>query len=151
MPNLAATAVLLCASLGIAACSNNDQPSIEAFCSRLETAFGPQGALSADYSEDPNSAQAVVDELEDIRRVAPLEVEPSLVIINNMANQIVAAFGDPNTTAIDPQHLQESGLAAAELSNYSTQNCGLDLDWNNPVVLEEPNRIPGEINLEVPG
>ncbi|MCY4194843.1 MAG: hypothetical protein OXF04_11245, partial [bacterium] len=48
----------------LSACGGDEQPSLEAFCQRLETAFGPQGALNADYSEDPGGAQAVIEELE---------------------------------------------------------------------------------------
>ncbi len=141
-------------SLALSACGNDDQPSLEGFCERLETAFGPEGALAADYSEDPSAAKAVVDEFEAIRRVSPLEIEPSLAAIIETSSLVIAAFSGAETAGLDAEQLAASGEAAAELNRYSVEQCGLELDWVSPVVFIDPDRadrIPGEVNLNVPG
>ncbi|MYC57447.1 MAG: hypothetical protein F4X48_02485 [Acidimicrobiia bacterium] len=138
-------------TMGLLGCGNGEQPSLDAFCERLETAFGPQGALADDYSNNAARTQAVMDELESIRRVAPLEIEPSLAVVHEAVGLIIASFNDPSGTQIDSQKLQNSEMAAAQLNRYSVQNCDLELRWENPVLLLNPDRIPGEISLEVRG
>lgn len=139
------------AALVFSSCGSDDQPDISVFCERLEIAFGSEGALAADYSDDPSAAEAVVDELEAVRRVAPLEVEPSLVIVNETARLIIAAFSSTESTGLDAEHLEESAKAAADLASYSAEHCGLALDWESPVVFVDPDRIPGEVKLDVRG
>ena len=141
-------------ALGASACGNDDQPDLSVFCQKLETAFGSEGTLASDYSDDPSAAEAVVGELEAIRRVAPLEIEPSLATINVTASLIIEAFDNPEGSTLDAEQLQQSEAAAAELDRYSAQHCGLRLDWKSPVVFADPDsadRIPGEVSLNVPG
>lgn len=137
--------------LGLSACGDDDQPDLSAFCQKLETAFGPEGALASDYSDDPSAAAAVVDELEAIRRVAPLEIEPSLATINATASLIIEAFDNPEDLTLEAEQLQQSETAAVELARYSTEHCGLRLDWESPVVFVDPDKIPGEVRLDVRG
>ena len=154
-PTAAALALLLgalaLAAMVLNACGNDDQPSLEAFCQRLETAFGPEGALAADYSDDPSDAQAVIDELESIHRVAPLEIESSLAVIIDTASLIVEIFSGEESAGLDAEQLEASGTAAAELGRYSAEHCGLELEWDSPVVFVDPDRIPGEVRLDVRG
>ena len=149
-PTAAALALLL-GALALTACGNGDQPSLEAFCQRLEAAFGPEGALAADYSDDPSAAEAVVGELEAIRQVSPLEIEPSLAAINATASLIIAALSGTESTGLDAEQIEESALAAAELARYSAEHCGLELDWESPAAFVDPDRIPGEVKLDVRG
>ncbi|WP_420619350.1 hypothetical protein [Candidatus Poriferisocius sp.] len=137
--------------LGLSACGDDDQPDLSAFCQKLETAFGPEGALASDYSDDPSAAAAVVDELEAIRRVAPLEIEPSLATINATASLIIEAFDNPEDLTLEAEQLQQSETAAVELARYSIEHCGLRLDWESPVVFVDPDKIPGEVRLDVRG
>ncbi len=137
--------------LGLSACGDDDQPDLSAFCQKLETAFGPEGALASDYSDDPSAATAVVDELEAIRRVAPLEIEPSLATINATASLIIEAFDNPEDLTLEAEQLQQSETAAVELARYSAEHCGLRLDWESPVVFVDPDKIPGEVRLDVRG
>ncbi len=137
--------------LGLSACGDDDQPDLSAFCQKLETAFGPEGALASDYSDDPSAAEAVVDELEAIRRVAPLEIEPSLATINATASLIIEAFDNPEDLTLDAEQLQQSETASVELARYSAEHCGLRLDWESPVVFVDPDKIPGEVRLDVRG
>ena len=139
------------AALALSACGNDDQPSLETFCGRLETAFGPEGTLAADYSDDPSGAHAVVDELESIQRVAPLEIESSLAVIINTASLIIGVFSGEESAGLDAEQLEASGTAAAELARYAAAHCGLELDWDNPVVFVDPDKIPGEVRLDVRG
>ena len=141
----------LLAALVLSGCGSDDQPDISIFCERLEIAFGPEGALAADYSDDPSAAEAVVEELEAVRRVAPLEIEPSLVIVNETARLIIAAFSEADSASLDAERLEESAKAAADLAGYSAEHCGLALDWESPVVFVDPDRIPGEVKLDVRG
>ena len=154
-PTAAALALLLgalaLASLALSACGGDDQPDLSAFCERLETAYGPEGALAADYSDDPSAGEAVVEELEAIRRVAPLEIEPSLAVISETSRLIVAAFDNPEDSGLDAEQLKASGEAAAVLAGFSAQHCGLDLEWERPVVFIDPDRIPGQVQLDVQG
>ncbi|MCY3888879.1 MAG: hypothetical protein OXG50_03160 [bacterium] len=154
-PTAAALALVLGAlmlvALALSACGNDDQPSLETFCGRLETAFSPEGALAADYSDDPSGAQAVIDELESIQRVAPLEVESSLAVIIDTASLIIGVFSGEESAGLDAAQLEESGTASAELGRYAAEHCGLDLDWDSPVVFVDPDRIPGEVRLDVRG
>ncbi|MCY3861157.1 MAG: hypothetical protein OXG67_04200 [bacterium] len=154
-PTAAALALVLgaltLAALSLSACDNDDQPSLETFCGRLETAFSPEGALAADYSDDPSGAQAVIDELESIQRVAPLEVESSLAVIIDTASLIIGVFSGEESARLDAAQLEESGTASAELGRYAAEHCGLDLDWDSPVVFVDPDRIPGEVRLDVRG
>lgn len=137
--------------LGLSACGDDDQPDLSAFCQKLETAFGPEGALASDYSDDPSAAAGVVDELEAIRRVAPLEIEPSLATINATASLIIEAFDNPEDLTLEAEQLQQSETAAVELARYSAEHCGLRLDWESPVVFVDPDKIPGEVRLDVRG
>ena len=139
------------AALVLNACGDDNQPSLESFCERLETAFGPEGALAADYSNDPSGAQAVVDELESIRRVAPLEIESSLAVIIDTASLIIGVFSGEESAGLDAEQLEASGTAAAELARYASDHCGLDLAWDSPVVFVDPDKIPGEVRLDVRG
>lgn len=132
-------------------CGDDYQPSLETFCGRLETAFGPEGTLAADYSDDPSGAQAVIDELESIQRVAPLEIESSLAVIIDTATLIVEVFSGEESAGLDAAQLEASGTAAAELARYAADQCGLDLDWDSPVVFIDPDKIPGEVRLDVRG
>lgn len=154
-PTAAALALVLgaltLAALALSACGNDDQPSLDAFCGRLETAFGPEGALAGDYSDNPSGAQAVVDELESIHRVAPLEIESSLAVIIDTASLIVGVFSGEESAGLDAAQLEASGMAAAELARYAAEHCGLELDWDSPVVFVDPDRIPGEVRLDVRG
>ncbi|WP_420638580.1 hypothetical protein [Candidatus Poriferisocius sp.] len=159
---LAIVAVTSMSAFG--ACGGSDQPDLDAFCGRLETAFGPEGALASDYSDDPSAAQAVVNELESVREVAPLEIEPSLAVINDTMGLIIAAFGNPaggtdsgaesGAERVNAEKLQEAGIAAAELARYSGDHCGLVLDWEStqvPLVPADADRITGEVRLDVEG
>ncbi len=137
--------------LGLSACGDDDQPDLSVFCQKLETAFGSEGALASDYSDDPSTAAAVVDELEAIRRVAPLEIEPSLATINATASLIIEAFDNPEDLTLDAEQLQQSETAAVELARYSAEHCDLRLDWESPVVFVDPDKIPGEVRLDVRG
>lgn len=138
-------------ALAISACGGDDQPDLSAFCERLEAAFGPEGTLASDYSGDPSAAEAVVGELEAIRRVAPLEIEPSLAVINETARLIIGAFDNPENSGLDAEQLRESETAATDLARFSIEHCGLDLDWERPVVFVDADRIPGEVQLDVEG
>jgi len=151
MFKLAALLGLVLAVLGPTACGGGSQPSLTAFCEQLENAFGPQGALAADYSADPELARAVVDELGSIRKVAPLEIETAMATIIETTDLIIDAFTEPAGTVIDPNQLEKSETAATQLAEYSMSNCGFSLEWSNPTVFVEPDRLPGEVNLEVPG
>ena len=157
-PTAATLALLIGASLlgalGVSACGGGDQPDLSVFCERLETAFGPEGTLAADYSDDPSGAEAVIDELASIQRVAPLEIEPSLAVIFDTSSLVITAFSGTEAAGLDAEQLAASGEAAAELNRYSIEQCGLELDWDSPVVFIDPDRadrIPGEVNLNVPG
>ena len=147
---------LLLGALALTACGNNDQPNLEAFCQRLEIAFGPEGALAADYSDDPSGAEAVVDELEAVRQVSPLEIEPSLATITETASLIIAISSSTeatgsNNTGLNAEQLEESAAASAELARYSAEHCGLKLDWESPAVFFDPDKIPGEVSLDILG
>lgn len=148
---LALAGALALWSVALAACGGGGQPSIGAFCERLEAAFGPEGALAADYSSDPGAAEAVVRELESIRRVAPLEIEPSLAVVNETAGIIIATASGARSGAIDVELLRQSEDAATRLARYSAGQCGLDLDWQSPAVPVEPDKISGEVDLNIPG
>ena len=58
---IVAVLVLGALMLGLSACGDDDQPDLSVFCQKLETAFGSEGALASDYSDDPSTAAAVVD------------------------------------------------------------------------------------------
>ncbi len=148
---LALVGALALWSLALTSCGGGGQPSIGAFCERLETAFEPEGALAADYSSDPGAAEAVIRELESIRRVAPLEIEPSLAVVNETAGIIIAIASGDRSGALDAELLRQSEDAATRLARYSAGQCGLELDWQSPAVLVDPDRIPGEVDLNVPG
>lgn len=154
-PTAAALALLLgalaLATVALSACGNDDQPDLSVFCERLETAFGPEGALASDYSDEPSGAQAVIDELESIQQVAPLEIEPSLAVISETASLIIGVFSSTESSELNAAQLEASGTAAAELARYSSEHCGLELDWESPVVFVDPDRIPGEVRLDVRG
>lgn len=154
-PTAAALALTLgflaLAAIALGACGDDDQPSLDAFCERLEFAYGPEGALASDYSDDPSGSQAVIDELEAIRQVAPLEMEPSLVTIIDIARLIIAAIDNPEDSRLSAEQLSQSAIAAAELARYSADRCGLALDWESPAVFVDPDRIPGEVDLDVRG
>ncbi len=154
-PTAAALALLLgalaFAAAGLSACGDDDQPSLATFCERLETAFGPEGALASDYSDEPSGAQAVIDELESIQQVAPLEIEPSLAVISETASLIIGVFSSTEGTELDAARLEASGTAAAELARYSSEHCGLELNWESPVVFVDTDRILGEVRLDVRG
>ncbi|MCY3578034.1 MAG: hypothetical protein OXH53_12035 [bacterium] len=137
--------------LGFGACGDDDQPDLSAFCQKLKTAFGPEGTLASDYSDEPSAATAVVGELEDIRQVAPLEIEPSLAIISATASLIIEAFDNPEGSTLDAEQLKQSETAATELARYSARHCGLRLEWDSPVVFVDPDKIPGEVRLDVQG
>ena len=143
--------VLSFGALAMSACGGEDQPDLSVFCQRLETAFGPEGALSSDYSDDRSGAVAVIDELEVIRRVAPLEIERSLAVVNETSRLIIAAIDDPVNSELDAEKLRESETAAIELAEFSAEHCDLALDWDRPVVFVDPDRIPGEVQLDVRG
>ena len=142
-------------ALAAGACGNDDQPDLALFCERLETAFGPEGSLTSDYSDDPSAAKVIIDDLEAVRSASPLEIEPSLALIIETSILIIGAFKNPEDSGLDSEQatdqLLESGIAAAELASYSTEHCDLDLDWESPVVFVEPDRITGEVDLNVPG
>ena len=143
--------VLSLGAVAMGACGGEDQPDLSVFCQRLETAFGPEGALSSDYSDDRSGAVAVIDELEAIRRVAPLEIEPSLAVVNETSRLIIAAIDDPVNSELDAEKLRESETAAIELAEFSAEHCDLALYWDRPVVFVDPDRIPGEVQLDVRG
>ena len=143
--------VLALAALALSACGADDQPDLSVFCERLETAFGPDGALASDYSDEPSEAEAVMDEMESIQQVAPLEIEPSLAVISVTASLIIGAFAGTESADLDAAQLEASGTAAAELARYSLEHCGLELYWESPVVFVDPDRIPGEVRLDVRG
>ena len=154
-PTAVALALLLGASMlgafGLGACGGGAQPDLTAFCDRLTTAYGPGGALAADYSEDPSGAEAVVNELEAIHRVAPLEVEPSLAVIIDTTRRIIGVFSGAEGAVLDAAQLEDSGTASAELSRYAAAQCNLDLRWESPVVFVDPDKISGEVRLDVRG
>ncbi len=143
--------ILALAAVVLSACGGGDQPSVEAFCQRLQTAFGPQGALAADYSDNPSGAQAVIDELEQVRRVAPLGIESPLTVIIETADLVIGVFSGQGGAGPGAAQLEASGTAAAELNRYSSEHCGLALDWHRPFVPADPDRIPGEVRLDVQG
>ena len=153
-PTAAARALLGALALGVlafGACGGGDQPDLSAFCERLEAAYGPEGTLASDYSDDPSAAEAVVGELEAIRRVAPLEIEPSLAVVKEISRLIISAFDNPEKSGLDAELLEESEIAAADLARFSIEHCGLDLDWERPVVFVDPDRVTGEVQLNVRG
>ena len=142
---------LMLAASALTACGDDGQPDLGAFCERLAAAYGPEGALAADYSDDPSGAEAVVDELESIQRVAPLEVEPSLAVIIDTTRRIIGVFSGAEGAVLDAAQLEASGTASAELSRYAAAQCNLDLRWESPVVFVDPDKIPGEVRLDVRG
>ena len=153
---MVAALALLLGALALAACGNDDQPDLSAFCEKLETAFGPEGALASDYSDDPGAAVAVVEELEDVRRVAPLEIEPSLNVVNDMVSRVVAAFDDSEGAGLGVFQELETEVdayseAAAELAHFSISQCGLELNWQRPVFVLDADRITDEVQLDVAG
>ncbi len=154
-PTAAALALLLgvlaLATVALSACGDDDQPNLATFCERLETAFGPEGTLASDYSDEPSGAQAVIDELESIQQVAPLEIEPSLAVISETASLIIGVFSNTESAELDAAQLEASGTASAELARYSSEHCGLELNWESSVVFVDPDRIPGEVRLDVRG
>ena len=150
-----ALALVLFAST-LVACGGDDQPDLAAFCEKLGVAFGPEGALASDYSDDPGAATAVVEELESLRQVAPLEIEPSLAVINETVGLVVAAFGDSEGTGLGAlQEMEDEitayGEAAGELARFSSSQCALELDWERPVIVLDADRITGEVQLDVAG
>ena len=148
--------ILLLGASTLAACGSDDQPDLAAFCEKLGIAFGPEGALASDYSDDPGAATAVVEELEALRQVAPLEIEPSLAVINETVGLVVAAFDDSEGAGLGALPEMEDEIAAyskaaSELARFSSSQCTLELDWQRPVIVLDADRITGEVQLDVAG
>ncbi|WP_419919866.1 hypothetical protein [Candidatus Poriferisocius sp.] len=148
---LAAAAVL--SAMG--ACGG-DQPDLAAFCQKLGAASGPEGALASLAPNDPNAAEVAAKELEDLRRIAPLEIRPSLTTINATMGLVLAAFEDPDGNSRQSLQRMENEMAAyteaaSKLDGFAADHCGLELNPAIPAPTINPDRITEEVELNVKG
>ena len=140
----------------IGACGSGDQPNLAAFCEKLSVASGPEGALASLAPNDPDAAEVAAKELDSLHRAAPLEIKPSLAVINNTVGLVLTALGSSEAAAQNSLQEMNSEMAAyseaaTELARFAAEHCGLDLNPETPAVVFDADRITGEVRLDVAG
>ncbi len=153
-------AVLLIAvapvALAIGACGGGEQSDLAAFCEKLRVASGPEGALASLAPNDPDAAEVAAEELNSLHRAAPLEIKPSLAVINNTVGLVLTALGDSEVAGQDSLQKMKSEMtayteAAIEVARFAADHCGLDLNPETPATILDADRIIGEVQLDVAG
>ena len=153
-------AVLLLAvaplAFAIGACGGEEQSDLVAFCEKLRVASGPEGALASLAPNDPDAAEVAAEELDSLHRAAPLEIKPSLAVINDTVDLVLTALSGAEAAAQDSLQKMDSEMAAyseaaTKLSRFAAEHCGLDLNPETPAIIFDEDRITGEVRLDVAG
>ncbi len=146
--------------VAIGACRGGNQPGLAAFCEKLRVASGPEGALASLVPNDPDAAEVAAEELDGLQQAAPLEIKPSLGVINDTVGRVLSAFGSSEVAGQDSLQEMEYEMAAyveaaTELARFAAEHCGLELNPEDPAPILNPDlnpdRIVGEVQLDVAG
>ena len=142
--------------LAIGACGGEERSDLAAFCEKLRVASGPEGALASLAPNDPDAAEVAAEELTSLHRAAPLEIKPSLAVINNTVGLVLTALSDSEVAGQDSLQKMESEMtayteAAIEVARFAADHCGLDLNPETPATILDADRIIGEVQLDVVG
>ena len=155
---IAAVLVLAVAPIVVAigACGGGDQSDLASFCEKLRVASGPEGALASLAPTDPDAAEVAAEELDNLHRAAPLEIKPSLAVINDTVGLVLTALSGSDTAGQDSLQKMDSEMAAyseaaTELARFAAEHCGLDLNPETPAIVFDTDRITGEVRLDVAG
>ncbi len=140
---LPAIAALLLAG---AACGGGDQIELSAFCEKLSAAAAPEGALASLTPSDPDAAEVAAEELDRLHRAAPLEIKPSLAVVNDTVSLVLAAFSDSEVSGQDSLQRMDAEMsayaeAATELARFAADHCGLELNPETPSIVFDSDRI----------
>ncbi len=153
---LPAVAAFVLAVAAIGACGGENQPDLSAFCEKLRVASGPEGALASLAPNDPDAAEVAAEELDSLHRAAPLEVKPSLAVINSTVGLVLTALSGSEVAGQDSLQKMKGEMAAyseaaIELARFAADHCGLDLNPETPAIIFDADRITGEVQLDVAG
>ncbi len=153
---LAPLLVAIALGVAIGGCGGGDQPDLAAFCEKLGVASGPEGKLASLAPNDPDAAAVAAKELEGLRRIAPLEIKPSLTTINDTVGLVLVAFNRPEGDGQQTLQNLESEMAAyaeaaVELADFADEHCGLRLNPDVPTPIIDLDRITDEVELDVRG
>lgn len=142
--------------MAIGACGGGEQSDLAAFCEKLGVASGPEGALDSLAPNDPDAVEVASEELDSLHRAAPLEIKPSLAVINDTVGLVLTALSGSEAAGQESLQKMDSEMAAyseaaTELARFAAEHCGLDLNPDTPVVVFDADRITGEVRLDVAG
>ena len=134
--------------MAIGACGGGDQSDLAAFCEKLRVASGPEGALASLAPTDPDAAEVAAEELDNLHRAAPLEIKPSLAVINDTVGLVLTALSSSDNAGQDSLQKMDSEMAAyseaaTELARFAAEHCGLDLNPETPAIVFDTDRITG--------
>ena len=133
-----------------AGCSDGPEPSTAALCRELQAAQGLDESLAV------ADAEALAGQADALRRavsVAPPDIQPAVRTISDaiddLTGPLATATGDRRETLRDElaarQDRAEALTAAGRsLGEWSTTNCGLDLDTGTTVPTTPPAPGPDE-------
>ena len=125
-------------------CSDDPEPSVGALCAELEVAQGLDESLAV---ADAEALEGQAGALRRAVSVAPPDIEPTVRILSDAVDELTepltTATGDRRDTLRDQLAVsqdQADALTAAgrTLGEWSTINCGLDLDSGTTVTTAPP-------------
>ncbi len=148
-------AALLVIAIGLGGCGSGAGVDVDAFCEQLGVATGPEGALGS-LAADPDAAEAVFDEFESLRRLAPLEMEPPLEVIIETSRSMITAFAESDGSAYETlqrlrPEIADLTEASETLTRYAVEQCGLELRSVPVLTPTYTDQIQGDVNLDVEG
>ena len=137
-------AFVLTLALSAGACSSDPERSAPALCEQLALAQGLDEALA---TADATRLVATSAALERAVDVAPLDIEPQVVVIADTTAALVvtvdAAEGDRRDALQEALRAREAEVATITaagdaIATWSAANCGLDLDSGEAVPTTPP-------------
>ena len=137
-------ALVLTLALSAGACSSGPERSAPALCEQLALAQGLDEALA---TADATGLVATSAALERAADVAPLDIEPQVVVIADTTAALVVtvdtAGGDRRDALQEALRAREAEVATitaagAAVATWSAANCGLDLDSGEAVPTTPP-------------
>lgn len=129
--------IVVALTLVATACTGPDQSS-QAFCEKLRTVTGPDGAEGALTPGDPARLDQIVIELNDLLDRAPEDIAPT---VETMVTFFDRYQRSPRANRRDVLAANEQALLAAsqQLDDYALRQCGVFLDRVPPTAIPTVN------------
>lgn len=137
LTRLAAAGSVTAALLVGAACSDEPERSVANYCSQVRSLTTLDTDLA---SGDPVRIEGRADDLRLLQKVAPAEIEPSVVILLGVTDDFARTAGTATNRAevADEVFRGRSGdiasieAAGDQVAEYTATNCQVDLDGGGP-------------------